>query len=64
MRNADSEKAGALRTAGPLRGPWFAARGSFPAAVEDFLARTRADLWIQHDLLHHRTLKLAPEHYD
>lgn len=34
------------------------------ADVEDLLARTGADLWIQHDLVHHRTLKLAPQYYD
>lgn len=34
------------------------------ADVEAFLARTGAELWIQHDLVHHRTLRLAPEYYD
>ena len=32
--------------------------------VEAFLARTDAALWIQHDLAHHRTLRLAPAFYD
>lgn len=34
------------------------------AKVEEFLSRTGSELWIQHDLVHHRTLKLAPEYYD
>jgi glyoxylase-like metal-dependent hydrolase (beta-lactamase superfamily II) len=33
-------------------------------AVEEFLTRTGAQLWIQHDLLAHAKLKLAPEYYD
>jgi N-acyl homoserine lactone hydrolase len=33
-------------------------------AIEAFMVRTGADLWIQHDLVHHRTLRLAPEYYD
>jgi glyoxylase-like metal-dependent hydrolase (beta-lactamase superfamily II) len=32
--------------------------------VEAFIARTGAQLWIQHDLVAHRKLKLAPEYYD
>lgn len=32
--------------------------------LETFLASTGAELWIQHDLVHHRTLKLAPEYYE
>jgi glyoxylase-like metal-dependent hydrolase (beta-lactamase superfamily II) len=32
--------------------------------VEAFLERTGAQLWIQHDLVHHRSLRLAPEYYD
>jgi N-acyl homoserine lactone hydrolase len=32
--------------------------------VEAFLKRTGAALWIQHDLVHHRQLKKAPEYYD
>lgn len=32
--------------------------------VEALLAETGAALWIQHDLVHHRTLKLAPAFYD
>jgi glyoxylase-like metal-dependent hydrolase (beta-lactamase superfamily II) len=32
--------------------------------VEAFLARTGAQLWIQHDLAAHRKLKKAPEYYD
>jgi N-acyl homoserine lactone hydrolase len=34
------------------------------AEVEELLSRTGADLWIQHDLVHHRELRLAPEYYD
>lgn len=34
------------------------------AGLEAFLARTGAELWIQHNLVHHRTLRLAPEYYD
>lgn len=33
-------------------------------SVEQFLKRTGAQLWIQHDLPHHRTLKKAPEFYE
>lgn len=33
-------------------------------SVEAMIERTGAALWIQHDLAHHRTLKLAPEFYD
>lgn len=33
-------------------------------SVEAMMERTGAVLWIQHDLAHHRTLKLAPEFYD
>jgi glyoxylase-like metal-dependent hydrolase (beta-lactamase superfamily II) len=33
-------------------------------SVEQFLKRMGAQLWIQHDLPHHRTLKKAPEYYD
>jgi N-acyl homoserine lactone hydrolase len=32
--------------------------------VEEFLERSGAELWIQHDLVHHRTLRLAPEYYE
>jgi glyoxylase-like metal-dependent hydrolase (beta-lactamase superfamily II) len=32
--------------------------------LEQFLTRTGAALWIQHDLVAHRTLKKAPEYYD
>lgn len=32
--------------------------------LERFLTRTGAQLWIQHDLVAHRKLKLAPEYYD
>jgi glyoxylase-like metal-dependent hydrolase (beta-lactamase superfamily II) len=32
--------------------------------VEEFLSRTGAVLWIQHDLPAHRKLKKAPEYYD
>jgi glyoxylase-like metal-dependent hydrolase (beta-lactamase superfamily II) len=32
--------------------------------VEEFLQRTGAQLWIQHDLAAHRKLKLAPAYYD
>jgi len=32
--------------------------------LEGFLTRTRAQLWIQHDLPAHRKLKKAPEYYD
>jgi len=32
--------------------------------VEALLARTDAALWIQHDLVHHRQLRLAPAFYD
>jgi len=34
------------------------------ADVERFLERTGAALWIQHDLVNHRKLKLAPQYYD
>ena len=33
-------------------------------AVEEFLTRTRAALWIQHDFNAHAKLKKAPEYYD
>jgi glyoxylase-like metal-dependent hydrolase (beta-lactamase superfamily II) len=32
--------------------------------LEQFLKRTNAALWIQHDLVAHRRLKKAPEYYD
>lgn len=32
--------------------------------LDAFLARTNAQLWIQHDLLGHRALRKAPEYYD
>ena len=32
--------------------------------VEQFLQRTKAALWIQHDLVAHRKLKKSPEFYD
>jgi glyoxylase-like metal-dependent hydrolase (beta-lactamase superfamily II) len=32
--------------------------------VERFLARTDAELWIQHDLVAHRSLKKSPQYYD
>jgi glyoxylase-like metal-dependent hydrolase (beta-lactamase superfamily II) len=32
--------------------------------IEEFLARTGAALWIQHELAAHRNLKKAPEYYD
>jgi N-acyl homoserine lactone hydrolase len=32
--------------------------------IEEFLARTGAALWIQHDLAGHRNLRKAPEYYD
>jgi glyoxylase-like metal-dependent hydrolase (beta-lactamase superfamily II) len=34
------------------------------AEVERFLARTGAELWIQHDLAAHRRLKKSPQYYD
>jgi len=34
------------------------------AAMEAFLAKTGATLWIQHDLVHWRQLKKSPEYYD
>jgi N-acyl homoserine lactone hydrolase len=34
------------------------------AAIEAFLGQSHAQLWIQHDLAHHRTLKKSPEFYD
>lgn len=34
------------------------------AAVEAFLDRTGAQLWIGHDLVAHRSLRKAPEYYD
>jgi glyoxylase-like metal-dependent hydrolase (beta-lactamase superfamily II) len=33
-------------------------------AVEALIARTGAQLWIGHDLVHHRQLQLAPAYYD
>jgi N-acyl homoserine lactone hydrolase len=33
-------------------------------AVDEFLTRTRARLWIQHDFAAHAQLKRAPEYYD
>lgn len=33
-------------------------------ALEAFLMRTGAALWIQHDLVNHRTLRKAPEYYE
>ena len=32
-------------------------------AVEEFLTRTKAQLWIQHDFNAHAKLKKAPEYY-
>jgi glyoxylase-like metal-dependent hydrolase (beta-lactamase superfamily II) len=32
--------------------------------IEAFLTQSKAQLWIQHDLAHHRTLKKSPEYYD
>jgi len=34
------------------------------AAMEAFLAKTGATLWIQHDLVQWRQLKKSPEYYD
>jgi len=34
------------------------------ADIEAFLKRTGAQLWIQHDLVGFRKLKLAPQYYD
>jgi N-acyl homoserine lactone hydrolase len=34
------------------------------AAIEEFLRKTGAQLWIQHDLLTNATLKHAPQYYD
>lgn len=34
------------------------------AAVDEFLVRTKAQLWIQHDFGAHAKLKKAPEYYD
>ena len=34
------------------------------AELEQFLRRTDAALWIQHDLVAHRKLKKSPEYYD
>ena len=33
-------------------------------AVEEFLARTKSQLWIQHDILTNATLKKSPQYYD
>jgi glyoxylase-like metal-dependent hydrolase (beta-lactamase superfamily II) len=33
-------------------------------AVDDFLTRTKAQLWIQHDLVAHGKLKKAPQYYE
>jgi len=33
------------------------------AALETFLARTKAQLWIQHDWTAHQALKKSPEFY-
>ena len=33
-------------------------------ALDCFLARSRAQLWIQHDLTAHRKMKMAPAYYD
>jgi glyoxylase-like metal-dependent hydrolase (beta-lactamase superfamily II) len=33
-------------------------------AIEAFITKSHAQLWIQHDLVHHRTLKKSPEYYD
>jgi glyoxylase-like metal-dependent hydrolase (beta-lactamase superfamily II) len=32
--------------------------------IEAFLTQSHAQLWIQHDLVHHRTLKKSPDYYD
>jgi glyoxylase-like metal-dependent hydrolase (beta-lactamase superfamily II) len=32
--------------------------------VDEFIERTDSMLWIQHDLMNHRKLKKAPEHYE
>jgi hypothetical protein len=34
------------------------------AAVETFLTKTKARLWIQHDFTAHAALKKAPQYYD
>jgi glyoxylase-like metal-dependent hydrolase (beta-lactamase superfamily II) len=34
------------------------------AHIEDFLKTSGAALWIQHDLVGHRKLKLAPQYYE
>jgi N-acyl homoserine lactone hydrolase len=34
------------------------------AAIDEFLGRTGAQLWIQHDILANATLKHAPQYYD
>jgi N-acyl homoserine lactone hydrolase len=34
------------------------------AAIEKFIGETHSQLWIQHDLVHHRMLKKSPEYYD
>ena len=34
------------------------------AGLDTFLTRTGAQLWIQHDLVGFRKLKLAPQYYD
>ncbi len=34
------------------------------AAIERFIEQSHSQLWIQHDLAHHRQLKHSPEYYD
>lgn len=33
-------------------------------AIEDFVAKNKAQLWIQHDATHTKTLKKSPQYYD
>jgi hypothetical protein len=33
-------------------------------AIDDFLIRTKSQLWIQHDFNAHAKLKKAPQYYD
>jgi glyoxylase-like metal-dependent hydrolase (beta-lactamase superfamily II) len=33
-------------------------------AIEDFVAKNKAQLWIQHDAAHSKTLKKSPQYYD
>jgi hypothetical protein len=32
--------------------------------IEEYLKRTKTDIWIEHDFVHNATLKKSPQFYD